>query len=257
MQPLWDKIKRLVVDKDHIAIFWLGQAGFVIKEHNGTVIAIDPYLTNCCERLHGFKRLMPSLISPEEFTPDILICTHHHADHLDIDAIPVIMKSSKTKLFGSQTSVAMCKEMGIDEKKLVPLCNGDKKTLKGITITAVYANHGELAPDAIGIFIEVSGVKIYYTGDTAYRPENMKEAIDFEPDIIILPINGRFGNLNPDEAAQLVADTKAQVAIPCHFWTFKEHNGDPHAFEVALKKYTSHAQLEFITQGDCFIYNHF
>jgi|LSQX01.2.fsa_nt_gb L-ascorbate 6-phosphate lactonase len=257
VQSLWEKIKDLYVGEGKIAVFWLGQAGFVFKDHNGTLIAIDPYLTHCCERLHGFKRLMPSLISPEEFVPDIFICTHHHADHLDIDAVPIIMESSDTILLGSQTSITMCEEMGIDENRLISLHEGDKKTIKGIKVTAVYADHGELAPDAIGILMEISKAKIYYTSDTAYSPEKMKEAIDFNPDIIILPINGQFGNLNPDEAAKLVVDTKARVAIPCHYWTFKEHNGDPQAFQIALKKYASNAQLVFITQGDYFMYEGF
>ena len=54
------------VRQGEIAVFWLGQAGFLIKDSGGRTIAIDPYLTDCCERVAGFKRLSPKLISPEE-----------------------------------------------------------------------------------------------------------------------------------------------------------------------------------------------
>jgi hypothetical protein len=40
------------------------------------------------ERLFGFKRMMPCPISTEEVDADLIICTHEHLDHMDIDALP-------------------------------------------------------------------------------------------------------------------------------------------------------------------------
>lgn len=248
------KITCTKVGKGEIAIFWLGQAGFVIKDSDEKVIAVDPYLTDCCERIYGFKRLTPKLIAPHELEPDVLITTHHHEDHFDVDAVPIIMSSLKVKLIGSKTVVNKCIDMGIDREKLAALEAGDEIKVDDIAIKAVYADHGDLAPDAIGVLLEIKGIKLYFAGDTAYRPEKMQKAIDFKPDIAILPINGAYGNLNAVEAAKLARDTKAKVAIPCHFWTFKIHRGDPQDFEDEMRKYAPDCMIKFMCQGEMFKY---
>jgi L-ascorbate 6-phosphate lactonase len=88
----------------------------------------------------------------------------------------------------------------------------------GCTIHAVDADHGADEPEAIGVVVETDGVKVYHTGDTAYRHELLGRARDLRPDIVIACINGTYGNLDGTQAARLAADVGAQVAIPCHFW---------------------------------------
>jgi len=248
------KIINTKVKNDEVAIFWLGQAGFVIKDSEDRVIAIDPYLTDCCERLYGFKRITPKLIAPHELEPDILITTHHHEDHLDIDAVPIIMANSKTRLIGSVTAVNKCLEMRIDRGRLVSLKPGDEVEIDGVTVKAIYADHGELAPDAVGVLLKAGSTKIYFTGDTSYDPDRTKMGMEQKPDIIILPINGQYGNLNSEEAAKLVRDIGAEVAIPCHFWTFIVHRGDPQEFENEMKKYAPGCVIKFLHQGEMFRY---
>ena len=48
--------------------------------------------------------------------------------------------------------------------------------------------------------------------------------------MLILPINGAFGNLNSEEAAKVVSILKPKLAVPCHYWNFAEHGGDPQRF---------------------------
>lgn len=91
--------------KNEIAIFWLGQAGFIIKDYDENIVVIDPYLTDCGERIRGFKRLTPKLLSPGELEPDIYITTHIHFDHFDFDAVPIVSSCPWTKFFGPQTCV--------------------------------------------------------------------------------------------------------------------------------------------------------
>ena len=250
MTELADKIKNTQVEKNEIAIFWLGQAGFLIKVNNGRTIAIDPYLSDCCEREFGFKRLSAKLILPEELDADIVFSTHEHFDHFDIDALPEIMKNEKTSFIGSKPSSRMYRDMGLDQSRLKEIDEGQSIDLGWVKFTGMYADHGELAPDAIGVLIELNEVTIYYTGDTSYRPENMMQAIAARPDIIILPINGAYGNLDSAEAARLVIDTGAKYAIPCHFWTFAVHGGDPQKFDDEMKNTVPGSEAVFFAQGE-------
>ena len=55
----------------HVTMWWLGQAGFLIKSPGGTLLALDPYLSNSCKAIgdeHGFDmdRLLPPPLDPTE-----------------------------------------------------------------------------------------------------------------------------------------------------------------------------------------------
>ncbi|GAA0181271.1 MBL fold metallo-hydrolase [Clostridium sediminicola] len=243
------------VKNGEIAIFWLGQAGFLLKDSNDTTVVIDPYLSDCGERMKGFKCLSPKLITPSELKPDIYITTHNHFDHFDYDTIPIVSSNHQTRFMGPKTCVDLFLEMGIKKEKVVLLEKRNPITYKNITIQAVFADHGTLAPDTIGVLLTVNGVKIYIAGDTAYRPDKIQDAIDFKPDIVILSINGKFGNLNCEEGAKYAKLTGAKLAIPCHFWTFKEHGGDVLSFTAEMEKHAPDCKENFMYQGEKLIYS--
>ena len=52
---------------------------------------------------------------------------------------------------------------------------------------------------------------------------------------MILPINGEYGNLNEVEGARAVGVVKPKLAIPCHYWNFAEHGGNPNTFAQQMK----------------------
>ena len=52
----------------------------------------------------------------------------------------------------------------------------------------------------------------------------------------------------------LAREADAKVAIPCHFWTFAEHNGDPGRFIEACKEEAPDVKVELMGQGGCYIY---
>lgn len=251
---LSEKIKDKKVEKNHIALFWLGQAGFIIKDSVGRNVLIDPYLTDYCERVTGFKRLSPKLIKPEEIKTDLLFVSHNHPDHFDVDAVPIIMEDGHTQFVGPQSAVQGSINLGISKQQLSKIDVGETLDFGWIRLEAVYADHGELAPDAIGVIITMAGIKVYYAGDTAYRPEKMQIAIAARPDIIIVPINGAFGNMDAREAAYLVRDTGAKYAIPCHYWTFAVHGGNPQAFDDIMKADVPGSRAVFLCPGEAFSY---
>ena len=57
-------IRGLNVPENSVGVFWAGQAGFIIKTPEGKLIGIDLYLSNCCERYFGFKRVLPYILQP-------------------------------------------------------------------------------------------------------------------------------------------------------------------------------------------------
>lgn len=68
-------------------------------------MVLDPYLTECGERIRGFKRLSPMLIAPEELAVDYYVTSHLHFDHFDYDAIPIVAQCTKRTLFSGLPAV--------------------------------------------------------------------------------------------------------------------------------------------------------
>ena len=78
--------------------------------------------------------------------------------------------------------------------------------------------------------IEADGKRIYVAGDTCYREDYFTNPSVFGVDLFIMPINGAFGNLNEHEGAKAAGIIKAKLTIPCHFWCFAGHFGNPQIF---------------------------
>ena len=241
---------QITVCPGSLALLWLGQAGFLLKDSEGRRLVVDPYLSHCVERLSGLKRLTPPAAEPEDIQPDVYLCTHSHDDHFDVDAAPVLMKSPKTKIAAPSSVLPLCDAVGIRREQVIPVKEGDIVRFAGFEVTVVYADHGELEPCAVGYLVRSEGLTLYFTGDTAYRPEQMKQAISSRPDVIVLPINGEFGNLNEEEAARLARDSGARVAIPSHFWTFAIHRGSPLDFEQRMKEIAPDCEARFLCIGE-------
>ena len=245
MSSLAATIASLKVEPGGLAIFWLGQAGFVFKTSSNQLIFIDAYLSNMCQTLPSdvmSKRLIPSPLKATEILSGLMVSTHAHQDHHDEESIAIIARNAPGVHFGGPAScIQALKKLDVPEKRRHLLTVGSISQFPGFSLRAVYANHGESEPKAIGIVLEADGIKVYHTGDTNYCLKHMEEIISLKPDIIIPCINGTYGNLNAIEAARLASDVGAKVAIPCHFWFFVAQNtraeGQPAAFLSACKEF--------------------
>jgi len=230
MDMLSQRINEDRIEPGSLGIYWLAQAGFVFKSANAKIVYVDPYISDLVERVAGFKRMMTCPIQAEKVVADLLITTHEHPDHLDTDALPIIARNPRTHFAGPVECYKEFLKLGISEDRCHLLEEGKEIHVNGIRAIGTFADHGDLAPDALGVALDFDGIKVYHTGDTAYRPEGFERVIGMHPDILIPCINGRYGNLNSEEAATLTREIKPRLAIASHFWMFVEHNGDPGEF---------------------------
>ena len=207
-----------------------GQAGFILETAGGCRVGIDLYLSDCCNRLYGLKRLMPFVFDPEDLDLDLLVATHEHEDHFDPDSIPVIMKTEKTHLLCAPDCKKPAGELGLPSQRITYFTVGEAFEKDGVKITAMPCDHGDEAPEAIGLYIEADGKRIYVAGDTCFRQDYFTNPTLAGVDVLIMPINGAFGNLNEYEGARAAGIIKPALAIPCHFWNFAQHFGSPHLF---------------------------
>lgn len=219
-----------------ICIRWVGGAGFII-EYDGVCIGIDLYLSNSCMDSEGnFKRLIPIPEDPKKLKMDFLIATHEHGDHLDQGCIDDWFSGNRElRLVGSSTALKEAKT--IPENQKLNLDRGDELVLSSnIIVNGVFCDHGDQSPDCIGVLLTLGNKTIYFTSDTCYRPDLQELTGINRPDVLLVPINPAFGNPGADGAAKLTKMFSPGIVIPCHYWLFKEHGGDPAEFERELQK---------------------
>ncbi|MBM3712486.1 MAG: MBL fold metallo-hydrolase, partial [Actinobacteria bacterium] len=230
----------------------LGGAGFVIKDKNN-IIGLDLYLSNACENALGeCKKLIPSPLRPEEIKLNFLISTHDHGDHLDIGSLhKFINNKTNTKLIGPGSVIKKCKSLDINDTKLIKLDRDEIKEINDFSIKAVFSDHGNAAPDCIGVLIKTNKRNIYFTSDTCYRPDlpklvNLKDKIN----VLIVPINGTYGNPDSKDASYITAWVKPQIVIPSHFWQFIEQGGNPGEFLEYCSKISPETKIVILAIGE-------
>jgi L-ascorbate metabolism protein UlaG (beta-lactamase superfamily) len=244
------------VPSGSLGLWWLGQAGFVFKTPAGKVIYLDPYLSDAVERLIGFKRLSLPAIAAEEVRADLVLITHEHSDHLDVDALPVIARNNPACRFAAPAGcTAGLNEAGVPAGNRILLEPHHRYDLDGVVLHTAPADHGDLSETALCFVLEAERIRVFCTGDTAFRPKLHKPLVDLKPDILLPCINGVFGNMNHIDAAMLVESVKPRCAIPCHFWTFAEQGGgDPAGFVHACKHYSPETKALLLRPGERFLY---
>jgi len=238
MNDLAIKIRTAPLGKSYL--FATGQAGFVVKSQSGSLLGLDLYLTDCVERFEGhegFRRLLPRVLEPAELDFAGIVATHAHYDHFDMDAVPQIMANPETELFASLKCRDEVKRLIMSEKNCRFVAPGDVGEVSGFKLNFVRCDHGEGAPDAVGVVVEFDGKRIYFVGDSCLRLDMIDDIRNFgELDVLIAPINGANGNLDERECAILADLLKPKITIPCHYGMFASHLGDPGRFYDLMKR---------------------
>jgi L-ascorbate 6-phosphate lactonase len=255
VSALAQQLHTRTVPAGQLALYWLCQAGFLFKTSTGQIVCIDPYFSDVVERLIGFKRMMLCPIAPEDVKADLVVCTHEHLDHMDTDALPLLADHSATHFAGPIECMKQFETMGIPTSRCHLLEEGKSFLYRGTRVTAVHADHGELAPDALGVVLNFGGTAVYHTGDTAYRAEKFKLAADHKPDILLPCINGAFGNMNAEEAALMTQLIAPRFVMPTHFWMFVEQNGNPAEFMRLCAVHAPDTKVILLKPGEEFVFD--
>lgn len=236
-------------------LFSMGQAGYIIKSQGGQTLGIDLYLSECVEPIEGhdgYHRLMPLLVKPKDLQLDIVVATHFHRDHFDIDEMADLMDNGKTILFCAYDCEKDVKRLGIDESRVIYVKPGDHHVCGTYTLDFINCDHGMGAPLAVGVIITVDGKRILEVGDTCLRLDRRDEYLRMGMiDVLIAPINGAYGNMNELECADLAKALDAKVTIPCHFGMFASHGGNAGIFIEQMCKQGN--KYKILTMGEDYV----
>ncbi len=241
-----------------IALWWLGQAGFLIR-YNQTNIIIDAYLSDVlAEKYKGKEfphiRMMNSPIELDELTNiDFFISTHAHSDHMDPGLIPILRENCPDCHFVVPEAVRdIAAGRGVPANRLTAMTAGDIFSLTSwIKMIAVPAAHEEIKTDErgnhyfLGIVFDFGDMVIYHPGD-CLPYEDMNSWLDnYHIDLALMPVNGRreelsqqgiAGNFDFDQAFKILMDHDIKYMIPHHFGMFDFNTVERGNLEKAISR---------------------
>ncbi|GGM14654.1 MBL fold metallo-hydrolase [Nakamurella endophytica] len=199
-------------------LHWLGQAGFALRSGE-TCVLFDPYLSDLCLRVHGLHRTVEAPVRPAQLGADLVLVSHWHEDHLDLDSAAEFVAAGARYLVPPSCAARLI-GAGIDPAAVGAIRAGESVRHGDVSVIAVPARHavpGFLTEDAVGFLVDLAGTRTYHSGDTDYD-RSVVAAAGGEPiDVALLCVNGTGGNMNAWEAAALAAQLAPRRAVPMHF----------------------------------------
>lgn len=238
MSGLMQEIAAFEVPPHSIALWFLGQNGWMVKSPGGVVIAVDPYLSDINNgRRPGIDsaRQVPIFIEPKELKVDLFLCTHSHIDH----ACPITIEGSRAagtnRFAGPAETQAVFARAGVPDAERETTFPNQVFSIGDITLTGTFAlPTDDTDLNHMGFMISVDdGPTFYNTGDTA-PAALIRAAKKYAPHLMAVCINGGFSNLSHWEAAEFVRDIDPEIAFPCHYDMFADNTCPPHMFRASL-----------------------
>jgi L-ascorbate metabolism protein UlaG (beta-lactamase superfamily) len=142
---------------------------------------------------------------------DAILVTHQHADHLDQDRLPELLRANPhAELVTDPDSADLLRNKGIEARPLRP---GDTVSVKAVTVTGVGELHALIHDDIPRI--HNTGMRLSADGEpTVFHPG---DALDAEPegvDVLAFPLNAPWARSR--EMTDFLRRLAAPHAVPVH-----------------------------------------
>lgn len=227
-------LDSLILKSDEAALWTLGQAGCLVRSA-GVTVAIDPYLSDSVAKIApDCARLLPAPIRPEDLRVDLFVVTHDHLDHLDPETVGPYRFKDSTQFVAPCLACRKLVELGVPAANIHRVDAGETAIVCGTTVRGMYALPTEAAViDTVGYRLEFpNGRSLYHSSDTGFSEDLLRRAAFAE--VLLVCINGKWGNLDVAGAVRLAGAVGPRVAIPNHYDMMAPNLEDPRRFMLAM-----------------------
>ncbi len=165
---------------------------------------------------------------------DVILISHNHYDHMDLDTINKIINRDNAKvIFGLGSSYYLNEKSA---KNSIELDWNQSKNIDGLEYYFLPSRHwskrtfNDTNKSLWGAFV-IKGVskKVYFAGDTGYSNHFKKASKQFNDfDLALIPIGAfeprwlmKSSHLNPADAMQAHFDLRSKLSVGIHHRTFQ------------------------------------
>ncbi len=181
-----------------IKVSWYGQSFFIIESSKGFRVAFDPHL-------------IPEYGRPQGLKADVVLVSHNHDDHTQVEALDNHKDKSLRVIRGLKGLGLRADWNRVDE------------TIGNVQIRSVGLYHDDMeglrSGKVTAFLVEMDGWRICHMGDVAHllTPAQLRQI--GEVDVLMIPIGGVY-TANGSEAKKIVAQIKPREYIfPMHYGT--------------------------------------
>lgn len=215
-----------------VRLTYLGHSAFHLDDHEGHTVLVDPFIDGNPSAVH----------SPDDFTPQTILLTHAHNDHVGntID----IAKRTGAKVIATHELGTWLGQQGVADAVTANL--GGTVAFAGGTVkfvpawhTSSYLHEGVFVAPGIpaGLVVRFGGQTIYFAGDTCLFSD-MRLIGEEGLDVAILPIGDHF-TMGPADAIKAIRLLEPKLVIPCHYDTFPLIEQDDQIFVKNVEEQTA------------------
>ena len=214
-----------------ISITYHSHACFTITSDNVKIL-VDPFITG-----NPLAK-----IKPEDLTPDVILVSHGHGDHVG-DTVE-IAKKNNSLVIAPYELIVFLQRQGVSPERCHPMHIGGGYNFEFGRIQLTHALHGSGFVDEnntiytgnpCGYLITLEGKTIYFAGDTGLFSEMELLGEMNNIKVALLPIGDNF-TMGISDAAKACELLKAEIAIPMHYNTFDVIEVNPDDFVKYLEE---------------------
>lgn len=235
-------IHEFIKTSDQVKLIWFGHSTFLLNI-SGTIILIDPVFADTAAPVSfTAKRFQPPVLSLKELPEiDVLLISHDHYDHLDMETIR-FFRESETEFVAPLGVGLHLTRWGIDSSQITERDWWESYVTKGVEFTAAPAQHfsgrdginnnetlwasWSIVNLASGLD-SARGARLFFSGDSGYDSHFSDIGERLGPFDLAFLENGQYDeawpavHMMPEQTLQAFKDVKAKRLLPIHWGMFE------------------------------------
>lgn len=226
-------IAELTNRSDKVKFVWLGHSSILIN-YEGTIILVDPVFSGTAAPVSFLsKRFQAPVLQLKDLPKvDIILISHDHYDHLDMETIQ-FFREQDVKFITPLGVGSHLEGWGIQKEKIVERDWHESHPVGGLTFTATPAQHfsgRSLTDDNKTLWaswvLKSKKHNIYFSGDSGYDVHFKEIGDKYGPFDIAFMENGQYderwgaAHMRPEEVAIAYEELRAKKVFPIHWGMF-------------------------------------